>query len=54
MKKDNKVDEIDWKRRALEATVRADEAQRCLREAIEMGKMLDIIIPSTWVKAARE
>jgi len=24
-------DEIDWKARALEATIRADEAQRCLQ-----------------------
>jgi hypothetical protein len=45
-------DEIDWKARALEATVRADEAQRCLREAIAIGEQACFPIPSDWRKAA--
>lgn len=45
-------DEIDWKARALEATVRADEAQRCLREAIAIGEQACYPIPSDWRKAA--
>lgn len=46
------MEEIDWKTRALEATIRADEAQRCLREAIAVGVAACYPIPSDWRKAA--
>ena len=44
--------EIDWKTRALEATVRADEVQRCLREAIAVAVAACYPVPSDWRKAA--
>jgi transposase-like protein len=42
-----------WRRKAIEAIARAEEAQRCLREAIEAGERACYPIPSTWRKAAQ-
>jgi hypothetical protein len=46
-------DSYFWRSRAIEAIARAEEAQRCLREAIEAGEQACYPIPSTWRKAAQ-